>query len=69
MLATLHGVTIDKSIYFISDIHATDEIYRLDLADGSIVRLTDGIHNYQGVAVAGNTLVAQKVSMSQPAEL
>ncbi|MEN8118677.1 MAG: S9 family peptidase, partial [Bacteroidota bacterium] len=58
-----------KSIYFISDIHATDEIYRLDLADGSIVRLTDGVHNYQSVVSVGEKLLAQKVSMSQPAEL
>lgn len=58
-----------KSIYFISDIHATDEIYRLDLADGSIARITDGVHNYQSVEEAGDQLLAQKVSMSQPAEL
>lgn len=58
-----------KSIYFISDIYATDEIYRLDLADASIVRLTDGIHNYQSAAPVGDKLLAQKVSMSQPAEL
>jgi len=58
-----------KSIYFISDIHATDEIYRLDLADASIARLTDGVHNYQSVIPAGENLLAQKVSMSQPAEL
>ncbi len=58
-----------KSIYFISDIHATDEIYRLDLADGSIARLTDGVHNYLSVSPAGDKLLAQKVSMSQPAEL
>ena len=58
-----------KSIYFISNRHATDEIFRLDLADGSIVRLTNGIHNYQSVAFAGERLLAQKVSMSQPAEL
>lgn len=58
-----------KSVYFISDIHATDEIYRLDLADEKITRLTDGIHNYLTVAEAKGGLVAQKVSMSQPAEL
>ena len=58
-----------KTIWFISDIHATDEIYRLDLANGSIVRLTDGIHNYQMIMPVGESLVAQKVSMSQPAEL
>ncbi len=58
-----------KSIYFISDIHATDEIYRLDLADNSIVRLTEGVHNYQSAVPVGDKLLAQKVSMSQPAEL
>ncbi len=58
-----------KSIYFISDIHATDEIYRLDLADNSFVRLTDGVHNYQSAVPVGDKLLAQKVSMSQPAEL
>lgn len=58
-----------KSIYFISDIHATDEIYRLDLADNSFVRLTDGVHNYQSAVPVGKKLLAQKVSMSQPAEL
>ena len=58
-----------KSIYFISDIHATDEIYKLVLADNSITRLTDGVHNYQSAVQVGNQLLAQKVSMSQPAEL
>ena len=58
-----------KSIYFISNRHATDEIFRLDLADGSIARVTNGIHNYQSVALAGEKLLTQKVSMSQPAEL
>lgn len=58
-----------KSVYFISNIHATEEIHRLDLADGSIVRLTNGIHDYHSVAIADDKLVAEKVSMSQPAEL
>ncbi|MGQ8338511.1 prolyl oligopeptidase family serine peptidase [Sunxiuqinia sp. A32] len=59
-----------NSIFFISDIHATDEIYQLHLTDGKIERLTDGVHNYQSVIeVEGGKLVAQKVSMSQPAEL
>jgi len=58
-----------NAIYFTSNIHGTDEIYRLKLAAGSISRLTDGIHNYQTVEPAGLKLVAQKVSMSQPAEL
>jgi dipeptidyl aminopeptidase/acylaminoacyl peptidase len=58
-----------KSVYFISDYHATDEIYRLDIADGKITKLTEGIHNYTGVFPAGNLLVATRVSMSMPAEI
>ena len=67
--ASLSWSADSKSIYFISDIHATDEIYKLELADNSIVRLTDGVHNYQSAVPVGNQLLAQKVSMSQPAEL
>ena len=58
-----------KSIYFISDIHATDEIFQLNLEDETFTRLTDGIHNYLTVSEAKGGLVAEKVSMSQPAEL
>lgn len=58
-----------KSIYFISDIHATDEIFSLDISGEKFTRLTDGIHNYLTVAEAKGGLVAEKVSMSQPAEL
>jgi len=58
-----------KEIYFISNIHATDEIFSLTLENGKIERLTDGIHNYQTVQPAGDKLVAQRVSMSHPAEL
>lgn len=68
----VHNLSWDaesRAIYFTSNIHGTDEIYRLKLTDGAISRLTDGIHNYQTVEPAGTKLVAQKVSMSQPAEL
>lgn len=68
-VAGLNWSTDSKSIYFISNIHATEEIHRLDLADGSISRLTDGIHDYHSVTIAGDKLLAEKVSMSQPAEL
>jgi dipeptidyl aminopeptidase/acylaminoacyl peptidase len=58
-----------NSIYFISDWHATDEIYRLDLRDGLISRITSGIHNYTVVIPAGDKLIATRVSMSMPAEI
>ncbi len=68
----VHNLSWDSessAIFFTSNIHGTDEIYKLNLGDGSISRLTDGIHDYQTVEQAGSKLVAQKVSMSQPAEL
>jgi dipeptidyl aminopeptidase/acylaminoacyl peptidase len=58
-----------KSIFFISDYHATDEIYRLDISDGKIAKITEGIHNYTGVIPAGDKLVASRMSMSSPVEL
>lgn len=67
-----HGLSFSadgKSIYFISDWHATDEIYELTLADSKIRKITEGIHNYQTVTDAGDVLVAQRVSMSKPAEI
>ena len=61
--------TDSKGLWFISDIQATDEIFKLDLSSRKIARITNGIHNYQSVAPAGDKLIASKVSMSQPAEL
>ena len=58
-----------KSIYFISDIQATDEIYRLDLDGAKITRITNGIHDYTGVIPVGNQLIATRMSMSMPVEI
>ena len=58
-----------KSIYFISDWHATDEIYSVDLETLEIKKITQGVHNYRSVIDAGDYFVATMVSMSQPAEI
>ncbi|PIF03699.1 MAG: hypothetical protein CSA36_09300 [Draconibacterium sp.] len=58
-----------KSIYFISDWHAKDDIYKLNLADKKITQVTKGVHNYKSVMVAGDLLVATKQSMSKPTEI
>jgi len=59
----------NKSIFFISDYQASDEIYRLDIADGKITKITEGIHNYTGVIPAGDQLIATRMSMSKPVEI
>ncbi len=58
-----------KSIWFISDIQATDEIFQLNLVDGKFRRVTDGIHNYQSLILAGDQIITTRVSMSKPAEI
>lgn len=57
------------AIYFLSAVEATDQIHRLTLADNQVVKVTDGIHNYESMEVAGDKLLASRVSMSAPAEL
>ncbi|MFA7361389.1 MAG: S9 family peptidase [Candidatus Kapaibacterium sp.] len=58
-----------KSIYFVSGIQATQEIFRYDLSDGKITRVTDGIHNYLSVTETGSSLIAMRQSMSKPTEI
>ncbi len=58
-----------RTLYFVSGIHATYQLYALDLETGRIQQLTEGHHNYQSVAVAGNQLIAQRMSMSMPTEI
>ena len=58
-----------KSIYFTSDWHGTFQIYNFKLADGPITKLTEGLHDYKSVSLAGDKLIAARNSMSMPTEL
>ncbi len=58
-----------NTLFFVSGIKATVELYSLDVPTGNISRLTNGVHNFSGVAIAGNKLISAKASMSAPPEL
>ncbi len=58
-----------KSIYFVSDFEATDEIYRYDSGNDTIKKITEGIHDYALALPAGNKLIAVRKSMSKPDEI
>ena len=58
-----------KSIYFTSDWHGAFQIYRYDVKKGGITQITEGLHDYRGVSVAGKQLVATKQTMAMPTEL
>ncbi len=67
---SLHWADDSKNIYFISDWHATDEIYKININTNNIAKLTEGVHNYRTVVPLGNsTLIATRVSMSKPNEI
>jgi len=67
-----HGISWSadsKSLYFISDWHATDEIYEMTLKYSKIRKITEGIHNYRSAVEVGKQLIATRVSMSKPNEI
>lgn len=58
-----------KAIYFVAGVFATHQIHKFDLETGEIKAVTEGIHDYHSVAIAGDQLVGTKVSMIKPQEI
>ncbi|VBB46376.1 WD40-like beta Propeller containing protein [uncultured Paludibacter sp.] len=65
----LNWTTDSKSIYFVSVWHAVTQIYRADIATDSIIKITEGIHDYTTVIPLKDRLIAVKHSMSKPDEI
>jgi Tol biopolymer transport system component len=57
------------ALFFISNRHATEDIYRINLPGGDIHKITDGKHNFTSVIPAGGQLVATRMSMRKNAYL
>lgn len=59
-----------KSIYCISIVKGTEQLYVVDVATKKTKPVTEGRHDFSAFALAGpETLVGQRMSMSEPAEL
>ncbi len=56
-------------LYFISGHHATYQMYQLDMTTRDINPITDGWQNYNSLALAGDYLVGERMSMSSPVEI
>ncbi len=59
----------NASIFFISDWHARDHVYRYDVNEKSVSKITEGDYNYNSVEFAGNKLLTTRVSISKPSEI
>lgn len=58
-----------QSLYFLSSNNYTYQIYQIGLTDKKIRRVTEGQHDYTALKVAGERLLATRVSMAAPAEI
>lgn len=61
--------TDGSKIYFTSNWHALDQVYSINLNNKEIRKITEGVHSYTEIVLAGNTLVGKRMSMSSPVEL
>ncbi len=58
-----------KTLYFISGIQATFQIFKIDLQTRQITQVTKGDHDITELALAGNDLIAAKMRMDFPTEV
>lgn len=58
-----------KSFYFTGVWHGETQIYALDLANDSVRPITQGMYDYEGVALFGDKLIAKRHSMSMGDEI
>jgi dipeptidyl aminopeptidase/acylaminoacyl peptidase len=58
-----------KSLFFISGIHATYQLYSLNPETGLINQITEGWHDYTSVTPAGDFLIGESMSISSPVEI
>lgn len=68
-VASLRWADDSKSLFFISDWHATEEIYQIWLDTDSIRKITNGVHDYVAAEPIGNKLIGINHSMSKPDEI
>ncbi len=60
---------VDQKIYFISGIHATFQIYSIELNSGNIQKITNGNHDYTALSCNNSIMVGTKMSQSMAPEI
>lgn len=58
-----------KSLYIISCVEAKTQIFLADIQTKNIRPITQGVHDYESFALAGDKLIALRHSMSKPNEI
>ena len=68
-VGSLHYSADSKNIYFVSDYHAKDNIYKINLANKEIKQITNSVCDYTAVIPTQERLIATRMSMSNPVEI
>lgn len=58
-----------ESLFIVTCVEAKTQIYRAYIHTKEIKQITEGVHDYESIAVVGDQLVALRHSMSQPNEI
>ncbi|MDD4922451.1 MAG: S9 family peptidase [Bacteroidales bacterium] len=58
-----------RSLCFLSALQAVTQIFRVDVATASIKQVTDGMHDFESIAFAGDQLVGLRHSLSHPNDI
>ncbi len=58
-----------KSIFFTGVWHATSQVYQVDVAQATIKKITEGVHDYGSIALCGNQLIGKRHAMTSPDEI
>ncbi len=58
-----------KTLYFLSSVHGTVQIYSLSLASKEIRQISSGICDFLSISLAGKDIITSKQSMLMPTEI
>ena len=58
-----------ENIFFISGVNATYQVFSIHIPTRKINQITNGNHNITSIGLRGNTLIAEKMSMSMASEI
>ena len=58
-----------KTLLFVAGVHATFQLFKMDVHSKEIAAITSGYHDYHSVAEAGDRLIATRVDMTKPQEI
>jgi len=58
-----------ENLYFVCAVNSEHNIYKINVNTTEITAVTEGMHDYHSVAIAGDRLIATRVDMTKPQEI